>query len=366
MTARQPRNQQRTCPTCGYTTPVTTRGIAETWLRRHSCDQQRERDRKAAAVAARRAADGPRRDCICPVARHEHGTRLAYVLDRCRCRACRDATAADQTRVDKLKAYGQFDPFTEPGPVLEHIRDLQAAGMGLRRIGVLAGVSQGGLTKLVYGKRQPDGTLKPTRRVRKETAARLLAVRADVDVLADNQVTDPTGARRRLRALVAHGWSITLLADRMGMTASNFSRVVKSDDAMHATTVRKARDLYDEIWDVSPPAHDARARTNALRARRMAERNGWLPALAWDDSEIDDPSAWADLGSDDDGDLVDEIAVEEFIASRLPWQQLTKTERIAAALLMQDRGYSRNQIHAHCHINQQELTAALNAARHAA
>jgi hypothetical protein len=60
---------------------------------------------------------------------------------------------------------------------------------------------------------------------------------------------------------------------------------------------------------------------------------------------------------------IDEIALERFIAGDLDWRLLTIPERIEAGIRMQRNGYSRNEIHARCHVNQQQLTAALNAAR---
>ncbi len=366
MTARQPRDTRLTCETCGYSTPTTTAAMAERCLRGHSCDLQRERDRRRAAVAARKAADGPRRDCGHPVAHHEHGTRNAYVLDRCRCRACRDANSARQRQVDKLKAYGQFDPFVDAEPVRRHVRELMAAGMGWQRAARLAKVSSGAMTKLLYGKTNDDGIRRPpTRRVRRETAERILAVRADLELLGAKAVVDATGARRRLRALVAHGWSMRQLALRLGMTESNFGRVIRSDDAMHAATVRKVCALYDELWDVPPRADDHRSRISVNRSKRYAAEHGWLPALAWDDDTIDDPGAWADLGGDveDESPDVDQVAIDRFIAGDIDWQALTTTERLTAALQMDALGYSRNSIAALVHVNSRRLYATFAAGR---
>jgi len=333
MSARQPRDQQRTCPVCGYTTPVTTLAMAESWLIRHSCAQQAERDRRKVAVAVRRASSGPVRDCTHPRAHHEHGTRLAYIRDECRCRPCRDANAAEQARVDRLRAYGQWAPLVDAEPAREHVRALMAAGMGWQRVGRTAGVSSGAMSKLLYGRTRDDGTLRPpTRRVRPEVAARLLAVRVTLDTLGGKAIIDPAGTRRRLQGLIACGWTITALSTRLGMTPSNLGRVVRSDDRVHAGTARKVRDLYDELWDQRPNEHDHRTRISAARARGMAARHGWLPPLAWNDDEIDDPGAWANLGDDTDPEL-DEVVVERLLVTPELWRDLgaSKAERLAAA-----------------------------------
>ena len=358
MTRRMPREHQRTCPECGYTTPVTTLGMAESWLVRHSCDQQRERDRRVAAVAARRAESGPVRDCQHPVARHEHGTRLAYITDKCRCRPCRDANAGHQSRIDRLKAYGQWDPLTDAEPVREHVRWLMGQGMGWQRIARISGVYTGAMTKILYGKRLPDGTRRaPTQRVRHETAALILAVQPELDLLGRKALVDGTGTRRRLQALICAGWSQAKLANLLGMTGSNFGRVVRHEDRVQAHTARIVRDLYEQLWDTPPPLERKEDRIAASRARALAGRRGWLPALAWDDDTIDDPAAWANETTEEV--LIDEMAVERFIGGDIAWQKLTVDERLEAAVRMDRLGYSRKVIHETCHVNQQTLSRAL-------
>ena len=39
-----------------------------------------------------------KRDCQCKRASHVHGTRTAYVVDKCRCRPCTDALRIDRTQ----------------------------------------------------------------------------------------------------------------------------------------------------------------------------------------------------------------------------------------------------------------------------
>ena len=72
------------CDECGYTATSRTQNLAYYGLRRHSCDRQRMLAAREARVAARKAKDGPKIDCHCPKTRHEHGTRNAYVVDKCR------------------------------------------------------------------------------------------------------------------------------------------------------------------------------------------------------------------------------------------------------------------------------------------
>ena len=52
------------------------------------------REVEVAQRRAQRAEAGPQQDCRHPCAHHVHGTRAAYVKDRCRCTPCRAANTA--------------------------------------------------------------------------------------------------------------------------------------------------------------------------------------------------------------------------------------------------------------------------------
>jgi transcriptional regulator with XRE-family HTH domain len=335
MTKRVARGVVLTCDECGYQTRPTTEGQAERSLRLHSCDLTRARAARAERVAARKAASGPVRDCQHTHVHHEHGHRLAYIRDRCRCRPCRDANAAYQASIDRAKAYGTWNPYTDAEPVREHVRWLMSQGMGWQRVGRIAGISSGAMTKLLYGGRiQADGTRRaPSKRMRHDAAARLLAVRPDLELLGAKALVDGTGTRRRLQALVAAGWSQAKVAERLGMTGTNLGRVINHSDLVQASTARAVRDLYDQMWDAAPPEEEWRDRIAASRARSHARRNGWMPPLAWDDESIDDPAAWANVNTEPgEGPDLDEIAVERLIAGD-DWRAIgaTRAERITAA-----------------------------------
>jgi hypothetical protein len=139
--------------------------------------------------------------------------------------------------------------------------------------------------RLLYGR---DG-YGPSKRIHRDIAARLLRVGLDV---ADGARVDGTGTRRRLRALVAMGWSSRALGVRMGWP-ENYTGVLINVEGrtVMGGTARKVRDLYDELWDVSPPQDTTAQRATVSRARKRAQRRGWVSPLAWDDHSIDDPAA---------------------------------------------------------------------------
>jgi hypothetical protein len=94
------------------------------------------------------------------------------------------------------------------------------------------------------------------------------------------------GARRRLRALVAIGWTRAQLADRLQLTRGQLAGVLDRSPVTPATE-QAARGLYEQLWNCWPTGPIAE------RTRRMARRRGWAVPMAWDDDLIDDPAAGA-------------------------------------------------------------------------
>lgn len=162
-------------------------------------------------------------------------------------------------------------------------------GIGAARVAHLAKVSRGSVGRLLYGR--PAGGEPPSRRIRTTTAERLLAVRYSAAGLAPGVAIEAAGTRRRLQALVAVGWSGPALATRLPMQPAHLSRILRGRPTVSAATARRARELYDELWDQPPPQSTRGERISAAKARAHAARVGWPPPLAWDDDQIDDPSA---------------------------------------------------------------------------
>lgn len=141
----------------------------------------------------------------------EHGTRRCYVSNRCRRPECREANRVYMAARNRRIAYGHpTSEFVDATPVREHVRALQAAGMGYARVARAAGVSSSTLGRVLgYEGR-------PTMRIKAASAARVLAVELDI---APGGCVDATGTVRRLRGLAALGWSQRRLAGRAGVGA---------------------------------------------------------------------------------------------------------------------------------------------------
>jgi len=100
---------------------------------------------------------------------------------------------------------------------------------------------------------------------------------------------DSIGTARRIRALVAIGYTQAELAQKIGMHESWVCKLAKGDRAqVNSATVQRVGEVYDRL-SMTPGASD--------RARRHALRHGWPPPLAWEEDGIDDPNARADFGS---------------------------------------------------------------------
>ena len=112
---------------------------------------------------------------------------------------------------------------------------------------------------------------------------------------------DATGTRRRIQALAANGWPLTWLSARLGLS-SDVMGARLGRTYVTPETAEQVRRLYDDLWDVAPPASTRDEKGATSRARTFARRHGWVPPLAWDDDAgphgIDNPHATPVLGSE--------------------------------------------------------------------
>ncbi|MGG5257485.1 helix-turn-helix transcriptional regulator [Phycicoccus avicenniae] len=329
------------CDTCGYVAgPSKTQPLAEHGFRIHSCAKRLARKASAARGRARDAAvDRTPKRCEHPQAQHEHGTHACYVLDRCRCRPCAAANARYEQQRARRHAYGRFDTYVDAQPARDHVRRLMDAGVGLKRIAEVAGVSQSALGKLIYGAKGRPATARATRPV----ADKILAVRLTLDTYAPGARVPNVGTKRRLQALMAGGWSQTRLAEQIGMEVRNFNHLLHGKRAVTARTARAVADLYDHLWDQAPPATSRWTAGGITRSRGYALEHGFAPAVAWDDDTIDDPSATPDLGETGPkraGRPVEHVI--EDIEFLLDLEPLATAEQIAQRLRYRDRSAVQN------------------------
>jgi hypothetical protein len=257
---------------------------------------------------------------------------VKYVVEKCRCDVCGADNSVYAAWLNRQRAYGR-ERYTDAAPVRAHVQQLAAFGVGRRQLRKLSGVSNGALTKLVYG--EAARNMAPSKRVRHDTARRILAVLPEPDHLAPSTPTDATGTRRRLQALVAIGYSQRKLAHRLNRTPQNFMTLLNRDQVL-ASTARSVGVLYEQLWDKPPTPTGHRELISFNQARNRARALGWLPPMAWDDDTIDDPSATPEVASDHDE--VDEIAIERCLAGKNIGRPLTHAERVVVARRVEQDG----------------------------
>ncbi len=234
----------------------------------------------------------------------DHGTLSRHKYHGCKCLTCRVAYSEYATKRRRQSAYGTWQPFTPAAPVRQHVMELQQAGIPVDAIADAAGVTRQTLARIVYG--IPAGN--PTQKIRKESAEAILRVSRNDCQLGDGTRLDGTGTRRRIQALVAAGWSFVVLAKEMGFNDRALASLARADRVTVATA-RKVKDGYRRLNVLTPEQYGIRPHARAL-ARRVAAREGWVTAAAWDN--IDDPNCKPDT---DTGESVDRHVTRDELAA---------------------------------------------------
>lgn len=222
------------------------------------------------------------------MAKPEHGTYARSVHCKPLCGPCEQARRDYARNRARLIAYGQWNPWVDAEPVRLHVKEIQAAGIGLPHLAIVSGVGQATLNRLIYG--EPGCSRPPTRKMRPWVAEQILAVTTASGALAGRVRVDATGTRRRLQALVSLGWTLEQLGKGIGASASAVYRALQSE-TVKAARASSVADLYERLWDKRPILVTTNDKSNATRARRLAAARGWAPPMAWDDDTIDDPNA---------------------------------------------------------------------------
>lgn len=274
----------------------------------------------------------------CPESHKHAEASTCFIQHQCRCTPCVDAHNSRERNRKKLKAYGRFDTgLVDAEPVREHLLMLGDFGLGYKRVAGLAGVGVTAVRNVLWGRQDPGprkGEL--PKRINRENAERLLAVKPDISLLAAGALIPARGTHRRLQALVARGWSQAKLADALSRSRGNFGAMMKRDRVSVALH-RAVADLFDELWDQVPPHEEWRDSIAYSRTVHYAEARRWLPPLAWDDidNDVEPP-----VPDEDDG--IDETAV--LLAMQGEGVRLTPAERRECVLRLHGERWSDGRI----------------------
>ncbi len=178
---------------------------------------------------------------------YPHGTLAKYRFEGCRCSPCRLAKNEYERRRYRLAGYGR--PAHVPAdPVRDHVKSLMATpspgsrdGIGWRRIANLANVSRGAVGRLVYGEKG-----KETKRIKRETAERLMKVRPDER--ADRTLVDASDTRGYVAELLDFGFEKARVARAIGRKDGDL-RLGKR--RVMVATARAVEDLHWKVFEAS-------------------------------------------------------------------------------------------------------------------
>lgn len=265
-------------------------------------------------------------------ATHQHGTRAAYVRDRCRCSPCRGANAAATAAARRDRALGHQRLIDVTG-VRTHLLAFRRAGLGVHRLAALSGISVSHIRALTA--QTTDGQ-PAVSRVHPATAARILALSASRHNSSPNTQVSARGTVRRLQALHAIGWSTPELAHRLGRSTQSVRRTM-AGQLVSRRTAEAVAALYGALWDLAPIGSGR----DATATRADAGRRGWVTPMAWDDIDSDDHPAAPPSGHQD----LDEIAIERALArDGMALHALNAAEQLVVVRTLTGRGLSISQI----------------------
>ena len=238
-------------------------------------------------------SDRPTRDCTHPKANHQHGTRTAYVLDRCRCDPCREAARVYEAQRRRTHLYGRYNNLVDAEPARQHLRTLRAHGMSHQQLETLTGVDKSTLFRILHGRTERGEG--PARRIIPKNADAILAVRFTHEGLPGGHQIPATGAVRRAQALACLGYSFKWQAEQIGMSPANYTRIVRTEGGKVTVTTHGLIDGLYRRYEMTPNrAVTWHEKAAASRARNTASREGWVPPAAWDDIDLDDAPAVAE------------------------------------------------------------------------
>ena len=172
------------------------------------------------------------------------------------------------------KPTGQVDP----GPAIAHIRDLGEAGVSQKRVGELTGIPQLTIWQIARGNRK---------KILASTADKILSVplpNAAWNVAHPKATIPMIGTQRRLRALMAAGFTAEMIAPRIGVHKRAVVKLTANEHQPYvwARTARAVADLFEEWRLITGPSNITRSRSAS---------KGWDLPSAWDVDEIDNPNA---------------------------------------------------------------------------
>ncbi|QLY33285.1 hypothetical protein H0264_14535 [Nocardia huaxiensis] len=198
-------------------------------------------------------------------------------ISRGMCKPCYDRHRYRQI------AYNRWNPRTSADIARTHLQRLQTAGISPHQVAQMAGLGHATVARITH----PEWE-----RISTEVETAILGIEVPdraADVLAPTALVPVLGARRRVQALIAHGYPQRTLADSLGVHAG--SRTMSAlvgrshsgggiSKSITAERERAVRALFDRL-QMTPGPSD--------RARAYGRQRGWPLPFEWDEDTIDQP-----------------------------------------------------------------------------
>jgi uncharacterized protein YerC len=269
---------------------------------------------------------------------HKHGaTGTCYQKHRCRCTDCRAHRAKQERDREARARAGRTQEYVNAIITVPRIMQLMREDWTYADIEAVSGVSVPTISRIMRG---------VTVRVERETADAILGTHPKMRHRApEPRKVDATGTIRRIRALVAVGWTFWGISQKAGHGNTWALQVTTSSMVTPATRDLIAR-LYDELWATEPPRVTADEKRAYRRSRSLAVKHGWASPLMWDDDTIDDPGAEPELPTTEE---LWADAVDSALAGEQP--QLTPEQRREVISILNERRWSGKKIADHIGCN---------------
>lgn len=237
-----------------------------------------------------------------------HNTLTCYTDYRCRRPECKERYNAYRRERRRAENQGTWQPFADARPVREHLLHLQEAGIGFHRVAALTGLPYNSVRDFLY----PSYTKRRGRKTRTshDTAAKILALQVG-DTLPGR--VDATATRRRIQALVAHGWPMLILGPHIGCTPKHVWKIT-TQRYVYRDTVAAVEDAYNRLRHLRPEKNGVGKR-EAHIARTRAASHRWPTPAYWDD--------YPDLIGDPDFEPLYGVSRREIVAQDAAWVMRT-------------------------------------------
>lgn len=202
--------------------------------------------------------------------RSQHGDYGMARRYGCTCEDCKTAHRkyVKGLNVDHARGIRRRQP---AGPIRDHLWELMIAGVQQSQIWNAAGIAHTQVTRV----------MKPTTEyVLRPTAEKLLALTV-ADCMKFPHRVSALGTRRRIEALHFLGHSKKAIADMLGESEfAIFQRFARETVMDHEH--RKVDELYQRLHLTEPVE---------TRMYWQSRWSGYVPPMAWDEGDIDDPEA---------------------------------------------------------------------------